>query len=104
MEGVRIFLESSTIHGLAHILTTKRLARLFWVLTVITGFSVAGFIIHLSLKSWSESPEKTTLETLPIAMVKFPIVTVCPPKNTFTNLNYDFMMAKNKSLPEELRN
>ena len=104
MQGVRTFLESSTIHGLTHILTTKRLARLFWVFTVLTGFTVAGYLILLSFMSWSDSPEKTTLETLPIAKVTFPIVTVCPPRNTFTNLNYDFMMAKNKSIPEELRN
>ena len=104
MQGVRTFLESSTIHGLSHVLTTKKLARLFWIFTVLTGFSVAGYLIHLSIKSWSESPEKTTIETLPIAKVTFPTVTVCPPKNTITNLNYDFMMAENKSIPEELRN
>ena len=31
--------------------------------------------------------------TLPITETKFPKVTVCPPKNTFTNLNYDLKMT-----------
>ena len=34
MEGVRAFLESSTIHGLTYISTTKKCARLFWILVV----------------------------------------------------------------------
>ena len=37
----------------------------------------------------------TTIETLPISELKFPKVTVCPPKNTFTDLNYDLAMTEN---------
>ncbi len=104
MEGVRTFLESSTIHGLTYISTTRKYARLFWILVVIGGFVGASLLIKESFDSWSESPVKTTIETLPIAEITFPKVTVCPPKNTFTDLNYDLMMTENVTLTEEMRN
>ena len=103
MEGVSTFLESSTIHGLSYISTTRRLARLFWILVVITGILGASWLIKESFESWSDSPVKTTIETLPIAKIKFPKLTVCPPKNTFTDLNYDLMMTENITLTEEMR-
>ena len=98
MEGVRTFLESSTIHGLTYISTSRRYAKLFWILVSITGFVGASLLIKESFDSWSESPVKTTIETLPIAEIKLPKVTVCPPKNTFTDLNYDLMMTENMTL------
>ena len=103
MEGVRTFLESSTIHGLTYISTTRKYARIFWILVVITGFVGASLIIKESFESWSESPVKTTTETLPISELKLPKVTVCPPKNTFTDLNYDLMMTENMTMTEKMR-
>ena len=94
MEGVRTFLESSTIHGLVYIATTKKsLAKIFWILVVIGGFTGAGVMIYNSFQSWNDSPIKTTIETLPITEITFPKVTVCPPKNTYTDLNYDLMVT-----------
>ena len=56
MEGIRGFLESSTIHGLNHISSTKkRFARLFWITVVIIGFTTAGIIINESFKAWDEN-------------------------------------------------
>ena len=103
MDGVRVFLETSTVHGLSYISTTKKWVRLFWILIVIAGFAGAVFLIHESFDSWSESPIKTTIETLPISKMKFPKVTVCPPKNTFTDLNYDMMLVENLTLTKEMR-
>ena len=103
MEGIRTFLESSTIHGLSYISTTQKYARLFWTLVVISGFTVAFLIIKESLNSWSGSPIKTTVETLPISNITFPKVTVCPPKNTYTDLNYDLMLTENMTLTEAMR-
>ena len=60
-------------------------------------------LIKVSFDSWSESPVKTTIETLPISEIKFPRVTVCPPKNTFTDLNYDLMMTENETFTKEMR-
>ena len=101
MEGVRTFLESSTIHGLGYISTTKRLVRLFWILVVIGGFTAAGYLIYESVQDWSDNPVKTTVETVPISEITFPKVTVCPPQNTFTDLNYDLMMTENITLDKD---
>ena len=104
MQGVRSFLESSTIHGLVYISTTKRLVKLFWILVVIGGFTGAGVLIYQSFQSWDESPIKTTIETLSITELTFPKVTVCPPKNTYTDLNYDLSMMENMTVENDTRN
>ena len=106
MEVFRSFLESSTIHGLSYISSTKSNARFFWSLVVVAGFTGAIFIINASFQSWSESPIKTMVETIPIIELKFPKVTVCPPKNTFTDMNYDLMTKEreNMTLTDEERN
>ena len=98
MEVVRTFLESSTIHGLTYISTTRKYSRLFWTLVVFMGFSYACYMILESFKSWDEMPVKTSVETLPISQLKFPRLTVCPPKNTYTDMNYDLMEADTMTL------
>lgn len=103
MVSIKVFLESSTIHGLTYISTTRKCTRLFWILVVIAGFMGAGFLIEESFASWSESPIRTTIETLPISEIKFPKVVVCPPKNTFTDLNYDLIITYNLTLTDEMR-
>ena len=103
MENLRLFLESSTIHGLSHIALTKRWTRIIWVLVITAGFSGAAFLIYESFKGWEESPVKTTIETVPIEQITFPTVTVCPPKNTFTNLNEDLVMLENMIVDNETR-
>ena len=104
MEGVRTFLESSTIHGLAYISQSGRISKVFWILVVIAGFIGSGFMIYESFDNWAQSPVKTTIETLPISEITLPKVTVCPPKNTYTNLNYDLMMLQNFTLDNNTRN
>ena len=103
MEGIRTFLESSTIHGLTYISTTRKYTRLFWILVVISGFLTAFLIINQSFNSWSDSPVKTTIETLPISEITLPKVTVCPPRDTYTDLNYDLMLSQNITLTDEMR-
>ena len=103
MESLKTFFNSSTIHGLSYISETKKFVRLFWTLIVIGGFVTAGILIYQSFQSWAESPVTTTIETLPISEITFPKVTVCPPKNTFTNLNYDLEMLGNKTIDDDAR-
>ena len=103
MEGVRTFLESSTIHGLTYISTTRRFVRVLWSLIVAAGFTFAGIIIYQSFADWEETPITSTIKTLPITQVTFPQVTVCPPKNTYTNLNYDIMTTANMTINEDTR-
>ena len=101
MDGVKEFLESSTIHGLVYISTTRRLARLLWLCVVISGFTGAGVIIYQSFSSWAVSPVSTTIETLPITELDFPSVIVCPPRNSFTSLNPDLVKVRNVTLDGE---
>ena len=104
MEEVRNYLESSTVHGLGYISTTRRLVKLFWIAVVITGFTGAGVMIYQSFDAWEDSPVKTTIETQPITEITFPKVTVCPPRDTYTDLNYDLMMLQNTTLDNDTRN
>ena len=103
METVRSFLESSSISGLNHISTERKYAKLLWILVVISGFTTAGLMINQSFQSWADSPVKTTIETLPITNITFPKITVCPPKNTYTDLNYDLVKAENMTLDNTTR-
>ena len=103
MSVLTSFLENSSIHGLGFIAQTRAFARVFWVIVVICGFSLAGFLIWTNFQNWADSPVTTTMETLPIAEAPFPRVTVCPPKHTFTNLNYDLLFASNVSMSKEKR-
>ena len=66
---------------------------------VISGFTGAFTMICQSFNSWTDSPIKTIIETKPITT--FPKVTVCPPKNTYTDLNYDLMMTENMTLDND---
>ena len=103
MKEFQVFLESSTIHGLAYIATGRKYVRLFWIVVVIVGFTGSGALIYKSFQSWADSPVKTTIETLPITEITFPKVSVCPPKNTYTDLNYDLMMTENMTLDRDTR-
>ena len=97
MNLVTDFLESSSIAGLSLIAGTRSFRRVFWVVVVTAGFIAAFCIIAQSLSNWAENPVTTTVETVPITEVRFPKVTVCPPQDTYTNLNYDLVMAENIS-------
>ena len=103
MNILKQFLEVSTIHGFYHISSTSKLVRIFWIWVVLTGFIGASLLIYNSFESWRESPVKTTIKTMAIDNLKFPNVTVCPPKNTYTNLNYDLLMTENLTLTNETR-
>ena len=95
MDVLTSFLENSSIHGLGFISHTQAFRKAFWVCVVIAGFSTALGIIHQSIVNWTEQPITTMVETFPITEIDFPTVTVCPPPNTYTNLNYDLVKAEN---------
>ena len=103
MNLLKEYLATSTIHGLSYITSTKNFVKLFWILTVLSGFSLAGFLIYQSFQEWEENPITTTVETLPISKIKFPKVSVCPPVKTLTNLNFDLLNDGNMTLDNETR-
>ena len=103
MEHIKTFFDSSTIHGLSKISSTRRWSRFFWVLVVIGGFTGAGYLIYVSNYNWEQSPITTTIETLPISQITFPNITVCPPQNLFLDLNYDMVLANKIKLEDDTR-
>ena len=60
-------------------------------------------MIDRSIRDWNDSPVKTTIETHSTTEITFPKVTVCPPKDTYTDLNYDLMMTKNMIIHNDTR-
>ena len=103
MDLLTSFLENSSIHGLGFISHTKSFRRAFWVCVVISGFTAAGIIINESFQNWANNPVITTVETMSIEDITFPKVTVCPPPNTYTNLNYDLITVGNKTMFDNVR-
>ena len=103
MEGIHNFLRSSTIHGLQYLSVSNRLSRIFWALVVTLGFTMAGYLIHLSFDTWRQSPISTTIETLPISQMTLPYLTVCPPKTSLLNLNYDIVHSEEVDLDNVTR-
>ena len=101
MKEFKTFLETSTIHGLGYLPQTNGFIRLFWIFIVVTGFSGAFYLIDMSFENWDESPVTTNIETLPIYELKLPNVTVCPPKNSYTNLNMDIIESEDLTLNRE---
>ena len=98
METVTTYLESGSINGLNHIAATKKWDRLFWILVVKMGFIISTFLIVQMYIAWGDNPIRTDVDTLPMSEISFPKVTVCPPKGTFTDLNYDIKHAEKKNL------
>ena len=104
MEGIKEFLESSTIHGLTYISTIRTpFIKLFWIGVVVGGFVTASILINRSFTDWEKSPIATTTETFPISKSIFPRITVCPPKRSITPLNYGYLKAENATLDNDTR-
>ena len=103
METVTTYLESASINGLNHIAATKKLDRLFWILIVLWGFIISTYLIVEMYIFWADNPIRTDVDTLPMTEVRFPKVTVCPPKGTFTDLNYDIKRSEEMNLTPEKR-
>ena len=92
MLNLQEFLETTTIHGLPRIVSSKKkILKLFWFLVVLIGFSAAGSLIYNALQDYENDPITTKIETFPISKLTFPAITVCPPKGSYTNLNYDLL-------------
>ena len=65
---------------------------------VLFGLTASGYLIQQSFESWAESPISTAIDSQPTSEARLPKVTVCPPKNTFTDLNFDLMNLNNATL------
>ena len=104
METLKEFFEVSSIHGLYQISKSKSIKRIFWSVVSTSGFILAFSQIYENFQNFSKTPISTIVETWPIEKVTFPSITVCPVKDTFTNLNYDLVNAGSYNLNKEERN
>ena len=66
---------------------------------VCLGFIGAGILIGKSYNEWQKSPIATSISTHPIDNLEFPVVTICPPKDSNTALYHDLVKAGNGTLP-----
>ena len=103
MEGFKEFLDSSSIHGISFISSEKRFGRLFWIFIVLIGFTGAFLLIRQSFNDWEENPISTTSETLPMSHITFPNITVCPPRNSYLNMNFDIIQSEKIKIDDKLR-
>ena len=73
METFKEFLESSTIHGLIYISTSRsKLVKLFWLLTALVCFGIAGYLIGKAYVDWNESPTSSVITTHSVDTLPFP--------------------------------
>ena len=87
---------------LTNILQTKA-GKILWGLIVSLGFLSCGILIYESYVDFKNSPILVSIQTKPIKDLDYPTVTVCPPNDSDTALNYDLMRAKNFSFSEKQR-
>ena len=80
-----------------------RPAKLLWLGIVCLGFMGAGILISKSYKEWQDNPVATTITTHVIDDLEFPMVAVCPPKDSNTALYHDLAKLGNMSLSDKHR-
>ena len=79
VDNVIGFCDSSTIHGVNFWTNTKSiLAKLLWVIIVLTGIGAASFMIWNNFQTWAANPVVVSVVQVPIEQAPYPSVTVCP--------------------------
>ena len=102
MNPIREFLEASNLHGLVYISKAEsNWGKVLWAVSVLVSFCLAAILIRNSFSDWSAHPVSSVISTHPIKNLKFPNVTVCPPKGTNTALNYDLTRLNNTFEPSQ---
>ena len=74
-----MFLESSTIHGLAYLSTNQsRSTRIIWTIIVLTAFGIASYFLYEAIEGFDTKYTSTTIEDRRINEFPFPAVTFDP--------------------------
>ena len=68
MDILQEFLDTTTIHGLSYIVSTKHIAKFLWICVVVAGLTIAGILIQESFESWDKNKISTTIEKFPISL------------------------------------
>ena len=75
-------------------------SKILWFSIVCLGFILSGILITKSYKEWQKNPIATSITTHPIDDLDFPVVTICPPKDSNTALYHDLVKAGNGTLSD----
>ena len=76
---VYIFLEATTIHGLAYLSRNQtKSTRIIWTLIVLTAFGIASYFLYGTFKDFDTKYTSTTIEDRSIKDYPFPAVTFDP--------------------------
>ena len=73
------------------------------MLVVCLGFIGAGVLISKSYREWQNSPIATSITTQPVGYLEFPVVTICPTRDSNTALYHDLVKAGNQTFTIEDR-
>ncbi len=80
---LRSYLQESSVHGLRYLMPQDKsqepasfLQLFFWLCTILTAFSLSGFILYNSFREANEFPIITTVDSLTVQEVPFPAVTI----------------------------
>ena len=87
------FLENSSICGWAHIANSKtKIEKLYWIVVSVSMVAGALYLIADAFDDWAKNPISTITEPETIYNnVRFPKITVCPPKVSFSFTNFKFI-------------
>ena len=85
MDILKEILESSAIHGLSYISTSRsKRAKSVWFFCILVSFSI--FLIGKTTKEIEDDPFSTAITTHLIDELDFPLIIICPPERTNTQL------------------
>ena len=74
-------------------ITSKFFLCCFKLLSIFTGLTICGCIIHSAILDWNENPTITSLDSIaaPINDIQFPTITVCNDKLHEVQDNWSFL-------------
>ena len=76
------YFSETTVHGFRYVVEGRNsFEKLFWVIVIVIGFILSGFIIFQSFSDWEDTPLQTTIDqvSLPIEKLNVPAITICNP-------------------------
>ena len=81
-KAVGSYFRETTVHGFRYVVEGENICeKMFWVILIIVGFILSGYIILKSFSEWGDTPLQTTIDkvSMPIEKLPQPAITVCHP-------------------------
>ena len=67
------YCEATTIHGFSYWVSAENIAeKLFWIITVVIGFTCASLIISSAIQGWLDEPGVTVIKSFSkVVIIKY---------------------------------